>query len=261
MIGPDPDLSHPSYLELDRLFLLAPGPGSDPEPDPADAALHAAAVHLQDCARCQSYLTALQRRAAAPVPAWARALPARRPGVWTQLVEQLRPHILFPVAAAAASLALVVATQSGPLRRTPSPASAPNQRPAVQVRAKGGPSVSVFIKRGEQVTQWDGRTRLRAEDRIRLQVAGAGYTQVTVALQRPGGAQVLYTGELHPAAPTPLPVSWQVSADDASEIIEVILSPQQLREAAPARPLDVAALRQRRELWITELVMQKEESR
>ena len=74
-----------------------------------------------------------------------------------------------------------------------------------------------------------------------------------------GGAQVLYAGALQPSAPTALPVSWQVSAPGAAEILAVILSAQPL--AVVARPLDVAALRRQPGIFVTELFLPKEESR
>lgn len=260
MIGPDPDLptsahaGHPSYLELDRLFLMAGRATASSPGEEADAA----ALHVRDCVRCKEYLTALQHRAAAPLPAWVSARPTRPPSRWAQILESLRRPSFFPVAAtAAAGLALLVLVHGGSGGRTQPATSTEPPSPAESVREKGGPVVAVFIKRGEQVLRWDGHARLRAQDRIRLQVAGAGYAQVTVALEQPGGAQVLYAGELAGAAPTALPGSWQVSAEGKSEILAVILSPQRL----PAAPLDVAALRQQRELWVTELVMEKEASR
>lgn len=270
MIGPDPELLHPSYLELDRLFLTRGAAAGPPDgeldaavPESADAPLRTAARHLRSCLTCQDYLFSLQKRAAAPVPAWVSGLTTQRPSLWQRFLQALQPQLLVPVAAtAAAGLALILAphggTDSSPAQR-PGPSAPADQ----ELRAKGGPSVVVFIKRGDKVTQWDGRMRLRAQDRIRLQVAGAGYSQVTVALQQPGGAQVLYSGELPAtaAAPTALPVSWEVSGPGQAEVLAVILSPQRLAEASPSRPLDLATLRRQRELWVTELVMEKEEAR
>ncbi len=271
MIGPDPEPVHPSYLELDRLFLLTRGAAAEPPggeldaavAESADAPLRTAAHHLRGCMTCQDYLASLRQRAAAPMPAWVSALSTstKRPSLWQRFLRALQPQLLFPVAAtAAAGLALIVATQGGTGSST-AKLSGPSAPADPELRPKGGPSVVVFIKRGDKVTQWDGRTRLRAQDRIRLQVAGAGYSQVTVALQQPGGAQVLYSGDLPAAAPTALPVSWEVSGQGPSEVLAVILSPQRLTEASPSRPLDVAVLRRQRELWVAEIVMEKEEAR
>ena len=237
---------HPSYLELDQLFLAARGVGAPAGPW---------ASHCRDCAQCRRYLETLQSRAAAPLPLWVGALAQDRPGLLARLRQRWsRPLLVVPLAAAAASLALALALKGGPLQQpTPEVAAGP------EVRAKGGPGVDVYIKRGERVMQWDGKMRLRAQDRIRLQVVGGGYSQVTVALQQPGGAQVLYAGALQPSAPTPLPVSWQVSQPGAAEVLAVILSAQPL--AAAARPLDVAALRRQPGIFVTELFMPKEESR
>lgn len=241
MIEQEPGPLHPSYLELDQLFLAARGLGAPAGPW---------AAHCRDCAQCQLYLQTLESRAAAPLPPWVGAL--ARPGLLARLRERwLRPYLLAPVLAAA-SLVLALALKGGPLQR-----ATPEAPEVPEVRAKGGPGVNVYIKRGERVTQWDGKMPLRAQDRIRLQVVGGGYAQVTVALQQPDGAQVLYAGALQPSAPTPLPVSWQVSAPGAAEVLAVILSAQPL----DARPLDVAALRRQPGIFVTELFMPKEESR
>lgn len=248
MINQEPGPLHPSYLELDQLFLAARGLGA-----PAGSW----GSHCRDCAQCQRYLETLESRAAAPLPQWIGALAQERPGLLARLRERWsRPLFLAPLLAAA-SLVLALAFRGSPLQR-PMP-EVPEGPDGPEVRAKGGPGVNVYIKRGERVTQWDGKMRLRAQDRIRLQVVGGGYAQVTVALQQPGGAQVLYAGALQPSAPTPLPVSWQVSAPGAAEILAVILSAQPLAEAA--RPLDVAALRRQPGIFVTELFMPKEESR
>lgn len=235
---------HPSYLELDRMFLAPPGPGSPAEPW---------AAHCRDCGHCQRYLQDLQRRATAPLPPWVGALHERRAGLWERLrLLWARPLFLVPFSTVAAALALALVFKGGPL---------PPALPLAEVRAKGGPSITVYVKRGQQVTQWDGQLRLRAKDRIRLQVSGAGYSQVTVALPPADGGplyQVLYAGALQPMAPTALPVSWEVSGPGAAEVLTVILSSGPLGEAA--RPLDVAALRRRPEIFVTELSLPKEES-
>lgn len=235
---------HPSYLELDTMFLAMHRQGSGAPPW---------AAHCRDCVHCQRYLQDLQHRAAAPLPPWLGARHERRAGWWARLrARWSRPLLLIPFSAAAAGLAVALVLKGEPL---------PPALPPAAVRAKGGPSISVYIKRGDRVTQWDGQLRLRAQDRIRLQVSGAGYSQVTVALPPPGGGQlyqVLYAGALPPTAPTALPVSWEVSGPGAAEVLTVILSREPLAEAA--RPLDVAALRQRPGVFVTELLLPKEES-
>jgi hypothetical protein len=121
----------------------------------------------------------------------------------------------------------------GPRRRRLWPAAAAGlaamvfffviRRPA-EVREKGGPVVTVFVKRGEDVFPWDGAGRLRANDRLRLRVAPGGYDHVSVAsLGDDGEPAVLYEGEL-PVGPFLLPLSFRVDdRQDGPERLSVML--------------------------------------
>jgi hypothetical protein len=127
------------------------------------------------------------------------------------------------------------------------------------VREKGGPVVTVFIKRGPEVFPWDGAARLRPEDRLRLRLAPAGYDHVSVAsLGDDRSPEIIYDGEVRGASL--LPVSFRVSADGRRERMSVILghgplSPDLHRSIEEGDRQGVEA---GRDLWHTLLVFEKE---
>lgn len=229
---PEPSLRaprpHPSRLELDGLLL------------DAAAAAPGTRAHVAACADCGAYLARLESAAAAPLPA-ALQVHAMRPPVSQRpraLPRLLRPVFVGPSLAAAAALALLV------LRSHPHEgrlASAPD-REAAGVREKGGPRVTLYLQRGSGVWRWDEQERVRAGDRLRLEVAAAGYRHVTVATEAGGERlRTLYAGPLAERGATLLPASWQLDAQGRSETLVVLLSqapiPEaELRRDAPARP-------------------------
>lgn len=214
---------HPSYLELDALML-----GSD------DAA---ARQHVTACEACQRHIESLRALADAPLPPRLRArmrqsapAPSRR--LW----------LLAPMFAAAAAAVALLAL--------------PSLRPEVEsslTRTKGGPAVAIHILRGQEVVRWDGRAAVQSGDRLRLELAAPGYSQVTVATpQGEGLLRVLYSGRLAADSPALLPTSWQVDGSGESETLVVIFS---------HRPLGASELRRaelhRSDLTVRELVLPK----
>ena len=165
-------------------------------PDPEIAA-HAAA-----CPACRVHLEGL--RAPADLPSW---LPARRrPRRWV---------VGLSVAlAAAAAIALW---------------------PREAIREKGAPAIKVHLKRGDAVAPWESGTRLRAGDRLRLQIAPAGYRFVSVAT---GGATptVLFAGAVDPKGSTLLPASFRVDGADPEETLDVLLAAEPVPSAAHRAP-------------------------
>jgi hypothetical protein len=160
-------------------------------------------AHVAGCEACSAHLTLQQ----APPP-WLAQVPPRRRRTWTTVAA---------LAVAAAVVFLVI--------------SRPDE-----LREKGGPAVTVFVKRGEDVFVWDGAGRLRPNDRLRLQVASAGFDHVSVAsLGEDRAPAVLYEGDL-PAAPALLPLSFRVDEEGRRERLSVILGhrpiPPALHEAA-----------------------------
>lgn len=207
-------MSHPSFLALDR-FALAPDEGSE------------LARHVEGCVRCRAHVEAVQRPL--PVPDWARAAGQRR-----------RPWLRWLWAPAGvamtAAVALLVVVGVGP---------------STQTLAKGGPSVTVWLKRGETVAPWAGDP-LRAGDAVRLQVEAAGYRHLAV-LGTDG--TVLYRG---PAGGEPaLTPAWELDEAPADERLVAVLSREPVADAA----LPGAAVRRDAEIWAVELVLKREPRR
>ena len=131
------EMSHPSYLELDRLAL-----GAERSPETSD--------HVRNCGRCTAYLA--QITSDRPVPGWARAL---SPGGRQVETRRWARWVLaggLAGAAAAVGLVLVLATVPGEERDT--------------VVAKGTPAVGVYIRRGGKVALWDGRAAILPGDTL-----------------------------------------------------------------------------------------------
>ncbi len=185
---------HPSEYALDRAALGARVDDS-------------VAAHLGACPRCAGMVAA--RRATSEPPAWLASVPLRaaRP-------PRKRWVWLLPVPALAAVAALV-------LTRTAPPTS-----PALDaIRPKGTPIVTIYVKRGELVTPWDGRTPLRPGDRLRVAVRGAGYQELSIASLPPSGApELLYGGRLERDAETLPPLSFRLDERGGTEVLSIILS-------------------------------------
>jgi hypothetical protein len=196
--------AHPSQYTLDRAALGA----SVAPPD---------AAHLSACARCAAVVAS--RRAAPPRPAWLDdvRLPPAAP---RPRLPWLRWVALLPVATAAVAALVLL---PGDRRPVDGPEG---------IRAKGTPSVAVYLKRADAVVAWDGRAPLRTGDRIRLGVRGAGYGYVSVASIPPAPAQpgVLYSGALSPEGETLLPIGFRVDDRGETEQLSVVLAAKPVGE-------------------------------
>jgi hypothetical protein len=217
--------SHPSFLELDRTAL---GQGA-PE----------TVAHAKSCERCQAHLRKLEAPVA--VPAWARELgqpkPARQPNWWTLA--------LFGAAAAGAAAVFLL---------FPAPVSQQPSLPGSLVASKGTPAVALYVKRGEQVTLWDGHAPVQAGDRLQIEVAGEGFSQLLIAT--PGGfAKPLFQGALDAKHSTLVPQSWRVDQSPGPETLDIVISVGALsaEEASAA----VSAHRRDAKVWTTELTLPK----
>jgi hypothetical protein len=219
--------THPSFLELDRVPLHQAAPQTTD--------------HVKGCARCQAHLRKLEEPIA--VPAWATALrrpaPAPKPSWWTL--------VLLGAAATAGAAAVVL------LSSRPHPIAPPRPQGTL-VAAKGSPSVALYLKRGAQVTLWDGHSPVQSGDRLRLEVGPEGLGNVLVAA--PGGlAQPLFSGAVDPKRATLLPTSWLVDESPGPEALVVVLS------AAPLSANDASAAlsahRRDDRVWTTELTLPK----
>src|SRR5215831_11325766 len=130
-------LSHPSFLELDRIRL---GAGSAQ-----------AREHLAHCSACAEHFKRLDR--SAPVPQNVIDLEKQKTiSLWKK----------WPMLVLAATSALVVLLVPTVINET---------HKSDVLRAKAGnPAIAVFIKRGDATTLWDGRSSVHPGDRIRLEV-------------------------------------------------------------------------------------------
>lgn len=219
--------SHPSFLELDRSAL---GQGAP-----------ATAEHVRGCPRCQAHLRKLEEPLA--LPAWARELgrpePARRPNFWVLA--------LFGGAAAAGAAAVLLLSPARPRPRDIA-------LHGTLVAAKGSPAVALYVKRGEQVSLWDGHAPVQAGDRLQLEVSGEGFSQLLIAT--PGGfAQPMFAGALDASRPMLVPKSWRVDESPGPETLDVVLSAAALSvdEASAA----VVSHRRDAQVWTTELTLPK----
>jgi hypothetical protein len=221
---------HASQYALDRAALGAP----------ADPAL---AAHLRGCERCARIVA--ERRAAGEVPAWVAQLKVRPTPVprarWWRRLRWLLP--IPAVAALAAALLLAYLPRED----------------GAGLRAKGGPAVALWVKRGEAVSPWDGKSALRPGDRVRLAVRGAGFTHVSIASLAPSGDPTpLYRGTVEREGETVLPLSFRVEPGGPAEVLSVILASRPIDDGEHATAAGAAA---RRGLWTTRIEIRKEEVR
>lgn len=212
--------SHPSFLELDRHALGVGVP--------------ATADHVTGCSQCQAHLQKLEQQL--PVPAWAHDVSRSRRFRWLGAPQ------LVALGACAAAVAVAVAVL-------------PRPHAEGEIGVKGNPSVAVYIKRGERVSLWDGRSPLRAGDSVQLKVAPEGFRRVVVASIEGGAAKELYAGPVAARDATLLPESWTLDAAPGPEALLVVfsntpLSPDELNSA-------LARLPRTRELWTTRLPLTK----
>jgi hypothetical protein len=228
---------HPSPYALDLAAL-----GGEP---PVEVARH-----LETCPTCAGIVAA--RRAAEALPAWAekiRVAPA--PGPVRTLADRAISTArrwrwwLLPLPAAATLAALVFALRPGP------PGDLTDE-----LREKGAPKVTVYVKRGDQVATWDGHSSIQPGDRLRLGVRGAGFANLSVASVEPGAdPMVLFNGPVEPKGETLLPLSFRVDDGGGSEDLSIILSSRPVLPAAHARTTVPPTLQGE---WTTRLHLPKE---
>lgn len=189
----------------------------------ADPALE---QHLAACPDCRAHLAAVCARP--PMPAWLHEAPQRR--TWW------RP---LAFAGALAAVALVVVLRPAP----PDPTT-----------PKGLPAVTVWLKRGDVVSTWDGVSPVRGGDSLRLEAVPAGYAYVTVVATGDGGPTTLFAAKLDPHGKPTLTPAWQLDAQGASEHLAVLFT------RAPVDDTHLSTLLSRRDdnAWCIHEVLPKE---
>jgi hypothetical protein len=218
---PATDPVHPSYLELDRFALGAPG------------AL-ATAAHVGACDRCRRHVETLREAPAVPSglrdrlasPATDSPLdgPRRWPG-WFR-----GPRIgAVGLAGALAVGALVW------IAREP-------RAPVVGYDGvKGLPSVWIYVKRDNELGLWDGERPLEPRDRLRLKIDPQDLTHVDVFTRdeanggAPGALSPIFDGRLQPGVVTTLPAAWQLDGNSPRESLIVVLSHDGVSPSAAQR--------------------------
>lgn len=175
-------MSHPSFFALDAW-------GLDPRAGDVDA-------HVRACPQCQAHVAAMRMPAPFP-PALAELQPRPpKPARWRWLT----------LGFATAVVLFTVGTLT--LRELP------------PVTAKGSPGVVLWLNRNGKVIAWNGQPVI-AGDAVRLEVAPAGLTRVTVFDEQ--ARQVLYEAEVPDGAPTLTP-AWAFDGQSPTESLRVVLS-------------------------------------
>ncbi len=200
---------HPSYLELDRFALGAPGTLTT-------------TAHVGACDRCRRHVESL--REAPPIPPGLRdrlASPAASAPVsavrrWLAWLRGPRIGAVGLAGAVAIAALLWVARESHP--------------PRIEYDgAKGLPSVWIYVKHDNDLALWDGERPLEARDRLRMKIDPQDLTHVDVFTRdEAAGAgsplAPIFDGRLQPGAVTTLPAAWQVDGNSPRESLIVVLS-------------------------------------
>lgn len=176
-------MTHPSFFALDAHAL-------DPRPGEVE-------THLSSCTQCQAHVSAL--RIQSPFPEKLRELPGPNVGApWWRFLA-------LAFAAAAVILAVVVFSRGAP--------------PPL-LTAKGTPTAALWLNRAGKSSLWNGEP-IHAGDSVRIEVAPAGFTHVTVFDENT--RQVLYEARI-PEETTSLTPAWEFDGQAEREALRVVLS-------------------------------------
>lgn len=173
---------HPSFLTLDRHALGEPTP--------------VVTSHLTTCAACRAHVEAVM--VAAPVPARVLEL---RPTPAPRWFELRWLQVLVPLVATAVLAVVLI-----------------NRTPDDDVRAKGSPTAVAWVKRGDDVSAWNGAP-LVPGDAVRFQVVLEHFTRVTVIDAT--SKTVLYEAVVTKETTTP---AWTLDATPGGDVVWVVLS-------------------------------------
>jgi hypothetical protein len=179
------------------------------------------AAHVSQCERCRERQRELDRafteieaqlpvfelrtKAADHGTATPAATPARRPG-------RRGPALAALALAACALLGLL-------------PWAAHERTREPDTRTKGGPSLSFYIKRGEEVFAWTAGSAVDAGDTLRFVVSPRGYTHVAIFSRSDDGETNLYYPQAARSAAIDAAAT-QVALDGAIELDDTLRDEQ-----------------------------------
>lgn len=235
-------MSHPSRLAVERHVLGAPS---------SQLASAELAAHLTTCAECRRHVEAVS--AAEPVPAWvleasrlllssSRPLESSTPLEASTPLQSSRPRRTWwrPLGLAAAVAASLVIFLW--------PASPPST-------AKGAPAVTVWLKRGDTIAAWDGRSPLRSGDDIRLEAAPGDFGYVTVVSTASEKPTALFQAKVDPSGKPTLSPAWRLDGQGTEEHLAVLFTREPVADDAPLGPL---LTRRDGDAWCIHEVLPKE---
>jgi hypothetical protein len=223
-------MTHPSYLELDRVALGA-------------ARETTTAAHVTGCDRCRHYLDGLRDVPPLPAGLRERVAAAPVPGVVAGLLAKWfggRHTRLFGATALAGAMAATAVFWLGH-RSPPSPSRAGS--PAADYDGvKGLPSVWIYVKHDNELALWDGERPLAPGDRLRLKIDPQELSQVDVfSVDDEGSFRRVYSGQLARGAVTTLPAAWQLDDRSQRESLIVVLSNAPVSATAAKRFAEAGA--------------------
>ncbi len=212
--------THPSRFALDLVALGQPS---------VEVASHIAA-----CEQCQAHVTEAMPATGA-VPSWAHQ---SRRFTWA-----------WPLFATlcAAGLAMVVNFEM-------------TDKTTEITRAKGHPSIAVYIEHQGQVRLWDGRSTVSAGDRLQLKVAAAGFNHLAVGVADEGSDwKTAFKGPVSSTGETILPRSFQVDPDTTTLHLGLLLcdsacADEGIADATQSTPRDTHR-------WWTSFVLTRKDER
>jgi hypothetical protein len=215
------------------------------------------------CPRCAGFLR--EAEVALPRPGWLAGVERAADAGHPAAAPRWRPTLpkwawpALPAAAALGAVLLVALVRQHDDRSTDQRA----RELATRTTTKGTPAVAVYVKRGSDVFLWDGRARIRPQDRLRLQIRAEGYTHVSVAsLASPNEvAVVLYEGPLAEGAVL-LPLSFRVDDRSGPEVVSVVLARAPVAGSLHRRLEGPAgAAEESANVWRQILVLEKDDGR
>jgi hypothetical protein len=90
--------------------------------------------------------------------------------------------------------------------------------------APAQPAVAVFIKRGNHVARWDGRSPVQPGDLLSVELVAERFRRVRVISRSKSGTGTPYQGDVPADRSWLLPVTFEVDDRDLTHILDIVLS-------------------------------------